>query len=148
MNFSLIVILISIAKRNEPPAAPHQEIDGSHRATEVGAGHYAINAPGVWHTADVIGDEATAVFITAGHGTEQTNLIGAQLTAAVRRRDVGQVTPVAANIRDDASVAAAMAGSDAVINCVGTFQARGKNNMDAVQHEGAALSEDLVAARF
>lgn len=48
----------------------HQEIDGSRQATEVGAGHYAINAPGVWHTADVIGDEATAVFITAGHGTE------------------------------------------------------------------------------
>ena len=48
----------------------HQEIDGSSQSTEVGAGQYAINAPGVWHTADVIGDEATAVFITAGHGTE------------------------------------------------------------------------------
>lgn len=33
------------------------------------AGEYAINAPGVWHTADVSG-EATAVFITAGMGTE------------------------------------------------------------------------------
>ena len=30
---------------------------------------YAINAPGVWHTADVTG-EATALFITAGKGTE------------------------------------------------------------------------------
>lgn len=33
------------------------------------AGDYAINAPGVWHTADVEG-EATALFITAGWGTE------------------------------------------------------------------------------
>lgn len=32
-------------------------------------GEYAINQPGVWHTADV-GVSATAVFITAGHGTE------------------------------------------------------------------------------
>jgi quercetin dioxygenase-like cupin family protein len=33
------------------------------------AGEYAINPPGVWHTADVEG-EATALFITAGAGTE------------------------------------------------------------------------------
>ena len=37
--------------------------------TRLGAGDYAINAPGVWHTAD-IADHATAVFITAGMGTE------------------------------------------------------------------------------
>lgn len=48
----------------------HQEIDGSAVSTEVSAGNYVINAPGVWHTADVVGDEATAVFITAGLGTE------------------------------------------------------------------------------
>lgn len=35
----------------------------------VGPGEYAINPPGVWHTADVEG-EATALFITAGLGTE------------------------------------------------------------------------------
>jgi quercetin dioxygenase-like cupin family protein len=35
----------------------------------LGPGDYAINAPGVWHTADVTG-EATAVFITAGLGTQ------------------------------------------------------------------------------
>jgi quercetin dioxygenase-like cupin family protein len=33
------------------------------------AGDYAINPPGVWHTADVAG-ETTALFITAGMGTE------------------------------------------------------------------------------
>jgi len=33
------------------------------------AGQYAINAPGVWHTADVSG-KATALFITAGMGTQ------------------------------------------------------------------------------
>ena len=32
-------------------------------------GEYAINGPGVWHTADV-DDEATALFITTGWGTE------------------------------------------------------------------------------
>jgi quercetin dioxygenase-like cupin family protein len=33
------------------------------------AGEYAINPPGVWHTADV-SDQATALFITPGIGTE------------------------------------------------------------------------------
>ena len=41
--------------------------DGS--TVELGEGQYAINEPGVWHTADVAG-EATALFITAGLGTE------------------------------------------------------------------------------
>ena len=51
---------------------------------------------------------------------------------------VGQVEPVLCNIRDDDSVRAAASGADAVVNCVGTFDASGKNNFDAVQHEGAA----------
>jgi NADH dehydrogenase len=50
---------------------------------------------------------------------------------------VGQVEPVFCNIRDDASVAAVMTGADAVVNCVGTFDAKGKNNFDAVQDDGA-----------
>ena len=34
------------------------------------AGEYAINPPGVWHTADIeMGVEATCLFITAGKGT-------------------------------------------------------------------------------
>ena len=51
---------------------------------------------------------------------------------------VGQVEPVPCNIRDDASVRAALMGADAVVNCVGTFDARGRNNFDAVQAQGAA----------
>ncbi|OWU85846.1 3-beta hydroxysteroid dehydrogenase [Oceanicola sp. 22II-s10i] len=51
---------------------------------------------------------------------------------------VGQVEPVFCNIRDDQSVRAVTHGADAVVNCVGTFDARGKNNFDAVQAEGAS----------
>ncbi|MBA4048755.1 MAG: cupin [Sphingomonas sp.] len=47
----------------------HQELpDGSTRAITLNAGDYAINPPGVWHTADIDG-EATTLFITAGMGT-------------------------------------------------------------------------------
>lgn len=49
----------------------------------------------------------------------------------------GQVEPVLCNIRDDASVAAALQGADAVVNCVGTFDKGGKNSFDKVQHLGA-----------
>ncbi|RLJ41450.1 NADH dehydrogenase [Litoreibacter meonggei] len=50
---------------------------------------------------------------------------------------VGQVEPVLCNIRDDASVRAVMYGADAVVNCVGILAPSGKNQFDAVQHEGA-----------
>lgn len=50
---------------------------------------------------------------------------------------VGQVEPVLCNIRDDASVAQAMSGADAVVNCVGILNEVGKNKFDSVQHEGA-----------
>lgn len=46
-----------------------QEIDGREVRTTLRPGEYAINEPGVWHTADVSAS-ATAVFITAGAGTE------------------------------------------------------------------------------
>lgn len=42
--------------------------DGPHRVT-LRAGDYVINPRGVWHTADVA-SHATALFITAGVGTE------------------------------------------------------------------------------
>ena len=48
----------------------HQELaDGSINSVTLGPGDYVVNAPGVWHTADVA-NEATALFITAGMGTE------------------------------------------------------------------------------
>lgn len=58
----------------------------------------------------------------------------------------GQVTPVLCNIRDDASVAAAMQGADAVVYAVGTFDKGGKNNFSAVQRDGAERVARLAAA--
>lgn len=58
---------------------------------------------------------------------------------------VGQVEPVLCNIRDDASVRAALSGADAVVNCVGILAESGKNKFDAVQAEGAARVARLAA---
>ena len=43
--------------------------DGSRKKTTLSAGEYAINAPGVWHIADVE-THAEAIFITAGKDTQ------------------------------------------------------------------------------
>jgi uncharacterized protein YbjT (DUF2867 family) len=51
---------------------------------------------------------------------------------------VGQVEPVQANVRDDASTRAAVAGADAVVNCVGILAESGKQGFDAVIAGGAA----------
>lgn len=50
---------------------------------------------------------------------------------------VGQVEPVLCNIRDDASVEAALLGADAVVNCVGILAETKFNKFGAVQTEGA-----------
>jgi len=48
----------------------HQEAaDGERRTICLSPGEYAINEAGTWHTADVP-TSATAIFITAGWGTE------------------------------------------------------------------------------
>ena len=48
----------------------HQEMAGGMiTPITLGEGEYAINPPGCWHTADIAG-VATALFITAGMGTE------------------------------------------------------------------------------
>jgi uncharacterized protein YbjT (DUF2867 family) len=64
----------------------------------------------------------------------------------------GQVEPVLCNIRDDASVRAALTGAEAVVNCVGTFDAGGKNSFDAVQARGAgriaAIAAEMGVARM
>ncbi len=57
----------------------------------------------------------------------------------------GQVEPVFCNIRDDASVRAVMLGADAVVNCVGTFDRKGRNNFQAVQNEGAIRIARIAA---
>ncbi|HEX8058599.1 MAG TPA: cupin, partial [Novosphingobium sp.] len=43
--------------------------DGSTASVTLRPGEYAINPPGTWHTADVA-DQATALFITSGLGTD------------------------------------------------------------------------------
>jgi mannose-6-phosphate isomerase-like protein (cupin superfamily) len=43
--------------------------EGATQSITLRAGDYAINPPGVWHTADVAG-QATALFITVGMRTE------------------------------------------------------------------------------
>ena len=58
---------------------------------------------------------------------------------------VGQVEPVLCNIRDDASVAAAMQGADAVVNCVGIASETGKNTFENVHVEGAGRVARLAA---
>ena len=58
---------------------------------------------------------------------------------------VGQVEPVLCNIRDDASVASALQGADAVINCVGILEPNGKNTFQAVQAEGAERIARIAA---
>lgn len=60
---------------------------------------------------------------------------------------VGQVEPVLCNIRDDASVAEAMMGVDAVVNCVGILARDGKNTFESVQTEGAVRVARIAEAQ-
>jgi len=72
---------------------------------------------------------------------------GWRIRIAVRRPDeagfvrtyghVGQVVPIFCNIRDDESVRDALRGADAAVNCVGTFDATGRNSFDAIHVQGA-----------
>jgi uncharacterized protein YbjT (DUF2867 family) len=59
---------------------------------------------------------------------------------------VGQVEPVFCNIRDDASVQAAMQGADAVVNCVGILAESGKSTFEAIQADGAERIARIAAA--
>lgn len=51
---------------------------------------------------------------------------------------VGQVMPVQCNIRDEDSCRRVIAGSDAVVNCVGVLWEDGKNTFDSTQNKGSA----------
>ena len=87
---------------------------------------------------------------------------GCRVRVAVRRPNdamflrpmgvVGQVEPVQANIRDDASVKAALMGADAAVNLVGILYESGKQTFEAVLAEGAGRVARAVAeagvARF
>ncbi|TCP40214.1 complex I NDUFA9 subunit family protein [Rhodovulum marinum] len=60
---------------------------------------------------------------------------------------VGQVEPILCNIRDRDSVAAAVQGADAVVNCVGILNEVGRNTFGLVQHYGALhIAEEAAKA--
>lgn len=59
--------------------------------------------------------------------------------------DVGQVEPIQANIRDEASTRAAIAGADVVVNCVGLLYEDSRQKFDAVQADGADRIARLAA---
>ena len=71
---------------------------------------------------------------------------GWRVRVAVRRPDeagfvrpygvVGQVEPIQANIRDEASTRRAIAGADAVVNCVGVLAESGKQTFAAAARRG------------
>jgi uncharacterized cupin superfamily protein len=47
-----------------------EAVDGTPSTVTISAGQAVVNAPGVWHTADIVDGPTTVVFITAGEGTE------------------------------------------------------------------------------
>lgn len=50
-----------------------EALDGSVTTATISAGEAVVNAPGIWHTADIVDGPVTVVFITAGVGTEMRN---------------------------------------------------------------------------
>jgi len=58
----------------------------------------------------------------------------------------GQVVAVQANLRDPASVAAAVQGASAVVNLVGILAETGKQKFATVQAQGARLAAEAAAA--
>jgi NADH dehydrogenase len=66
--------------------------------------------------------------------------------------DVGQIVPMAANIRNELSVRRAIEGAGAVFNLVGILSERGRQSFDAVHREGAEriarIAAEMGAARL
>jgi uncharacterized protein YbjT (DUF2867 family) len=60
--------------------------------------------------------------------------------------DVGQITPIAVPLQDDAGVRAVVSGADAVVNLVGILYEKGAQTFDAVHHRGAARIAQAAAA--
>ena len=81
---------------------------------------------------------------------------GAVVTVAVRNPeaakflkplgDVGQVTPVRANLLDEAAVQRVVAGADTVINLVGILYESGRHKFGSIHVEGAARVARATAA--
>lgn len=87
--------------------------------------------------------------------TQRLARAGWRVRVAVRRPNealfvrpygvVGQVEPVQANIRDEASTRRAIAGASVVVNCVGILVEEGRQRFDAVQDEGAGRVARIAA---
>lgn len=105
--------------------------------------------------------QAPFVTIFGGSGfigryvTQRMARAGWRIRVAVRRPNealfvrpygaVGQVEPVQANIRDEASTRRAIAGATVVVNCVGIMLEQGRQGFDAVQDEGAGRVARIAA---
>jgi NADH dehydrogenase len=97
-------------------------------------------------------DTAPIVTIFGGSGfvgryvAQRMARLGWRVRVAVRRPNealfvkpygvVGQVVPIQANVRDDASCRRAIEGATAVVYCVGVLYSAGANTFEAVQAEG------------
>ena len=82
---------------------------------------------------------------------------GAEVRIAVRRPEraallarfgrAGQITPVRADVWDEATVAPALGGADAVVNTVGHYVERGGVSFEAIYGQGARhVAEAATAA--
>jgi len=60
--------------------------------------------------------------------------------------DVGQIAPIDASLADEARLAAAVEGADAVVCSVGILYERGRQRFDLVHHQGPARLARLAAA--
>ena len=60
--------------------------------------------------------------------------------------DVGQIVPLQANLRDDDSVAAVVAGAEAVVNAVGILYETGRQSFANVHVLGAARAAKAAKA--
>ena len=102
------------------------------------------------------------VTVFGGSGFVGRHVVGAlardgwRVRVACRRPDLafflqplgrpGQVMPVQANVRDAASVAAALRGADAAVNLVGILAEGGKQKFAAIHAEGARAVAQAVKA--
>ncbi len=106
-----------------------------------------------------MGPRQVTVFGASGflgrHVVKRLAADGARIVAAVRdpeaaaflrtMGDVGQIVPLACDIRNEALVARALAGSDAAVNLVGILYEKGSNSFDAIHAEGPGLIARVAA---
>lgn len=89
------------------------------------------------------------------HVAQRMAKLGWRVRVAVRRPNealfvkpygaVGQVEPILANVRDDASVRAAIRGADAVVSCVSVTVQFGQQNFENVQNEAVGRIGRIAA---